>query len=197
MPAAKKAPKKRKPRQAPKRDGRSKRGKYEEWLTEDGLLKLAAWSRDGLTKEQIAHNCGCSLSTLKEWCKKYPAISTALSRAREVTDIIVENSTYKSANGYTVRLAKTFKLKSVEFDPNTGRKVREREYLEEGFEEVHIPANVQAQQFWLKNRKPDVWKAKPDEQDERNGGTSIEIMFDVDEEEEHGESPDPAAESER
>lgn len=195
MPAAKKAPKKRKAKQTTKPDGRSKRGKYEEWLTEDGLLKLAAWSRDGLTKEQIAHNCGCSLSTLKDWCKKYPAISTALSRAREVTDIIVENSAYKSANGYTVRLAKTFKLKRVEFDPNTGRKVAEQEYLQEGFEEVHIPANVQAQQWWLRNRKPDVWRDKPSEHD-HDGGEKFEMVFDIDEEEEDANNADCASKSE-
>ncbi|MBE5775279.1 MAG: helix-turn-helix domain-containing protein, partial [Clostridiales bacterium] len=40
------------------------KGKYEYWLTPDGLLLLEAWARDGLTMEQIAHNCGCSLSTL-------------------------------------------------------------------------------------------------------------------------------------
>ena len=32
------------------------KGKYEYWLTDDGLLLLAAWARDGLTDEQIANN---------------------------------------------------------------------------------------------------------------------------------------------
>lgn len=194
--AGKKQAKKPRKKAAPKtQDGRSKKGKYQEWLTEDGLLKLAAWARDGLTKEQLAHNCGCSLSTFKDWCNKYPAISAAVSRAREVTDIIVENSAYKSANGYTVRLSKTYKLKRVEFDPNTGRKVAEQEYLQEGFEEVHIPANVQAQQWWLKNRKPEVWRDKPSEHD-HDGGEKFEMVFDVDEEEEDANNEDRASESE-
>ena len=186
---------KRKPQPKQKPDGRSKRGKYEEWLTEDGLLKLEAWARNGLTQEELAHNCGCSLSTFKTWCKKYPPISQAISRAREVTDIIVENSLYKSANGYTVRLAKTFKLKRVEFDPETGRKTMEREYLEEGYEEQHIPANVQAQKFWLINRKPEDWKEKPEENDHDGGGTSIEVVF-TGLEEENAEDTDQASEAE-
>jgi len=27
--------------------------KFDEWLTKDGLLRLEAWARDGLTDEQI------------------------------------------------------------------------------------------------------------------------------------------------
>lgn len=195
--AGAKKPKKRKAKPAAKKaDGRSKRGKYQEWLTEDGLLKLAAWSRDGLTREQIAHNVGCSLSTLKDWCNKYPAISAAISRAREVTDIIAENSLYKTVNGYTVRLAKTFKLKKIVFNEETGRKISEEEYLQEGYEEVHIPANVQAQKFWLINRKPDVWKDKHTEHEGSSGGDVWEVVFDVDEEEEHAETTAAASETE-
>lgn len=178
-----------------KPDGRSKRGKYEEWLTEDGLLKLEAWARNGLTQKQIAHNCGCSLSTLKDWCNKYPAISAAITRTREVADIIVENSLFKTANGYTIKVNKFFKLKRVEYDPETGKKLLEQEYLEERFEDLHVPANERAQEFWLRNRKPDVWRDKPTEKTDTETN-SIEVVFDVDEEDEaDGEGADPAAES--
>lgn len=178
-----------------KPDGRSKRGKYEEWLTEDGLLKLEAWARNGLTQKQIAHNCGCSLSTLKDWCNKYPAISAAITRTREVADIIVENSLFKTANGYTIKVNKFFKLKRVEYDPETGKKLLEQEYLEERFEDLHVPANERAQEFWLRNRKPDVWRDKPTEKTDTETN-SIEVVFDVDEEDEaDGESADPTAES--
>lgn len=40
------------------------KGKYEQWLTEEGLLQLEAWARNGLTDEQIAANIGCACSTL-------------------------------------------------------------------------------------------------------------------------------------
>lgn len=47
------------------------KGKFQRWLEPDGLLLLEGWSRDGLTDEQIAHNMGCSRSTLNEWKEKY------------------------------------------------------------------------------------------------------------------------------
>ena len=53
-------------------------GKYQEWLTPEGLLKIEGWARDGLTDEQIAHNMGIAYSTLKVWKEKYSAISAAL-----------------------------------------------------------------------------------------------------------------------
>ena len=56
------------------------KGKYEYWLTPDGLLLLEAWARDGLTDEQIAHNLNITPSTYYEWKKKYPEISEAIKR---------------------------------------------------------------------------------------------------------------------
>ena len=49
------------------------KGKYQEWLTPDGITRLEAWARDGLTDEQIA---------------------------KEVVDIEVENALLKRALGY-------------------------------------------------------------------------------------------------
>ena len=56
------------------------KGKYEHWLTEEGLLQLEAWSRNGLTDEQIAANIGICRDTLIEWKKKYSDISDTLKR---------------------------------------------------------------------------------------------------------------------
>ncbi|MFT8514817.1 MAG: helix-turn-helix domain-containing protein, partial [Lacticaseibacillus paracasei] len=59
-------------------------GKYKEWITKEGLLKLQGWARDGLTDEQIAHNVGIRRPTLYAWKNKYPDISDALKRGKEV-----------------------------------------------------------------------------------------------------------------
>lgn len=77
------------------------KGKYQEWLEPDGLLKLEAWARDGLTDEDLAKKLGIVSSTLYEWKKKYSEISEALKRGKEVTDIEVENALLKRALGYT------------------------------------------------------------------------------------------------
>lgn len=71
--------------------------KYDYWLTSDGLLLLTGWARDGLTDEQIAGNMGISPSTLYEWKSKYPEISEALKKGKEVVDYQVENALLKKA----------------------------------------------------------------------------------------------------
>lgn len=144
------------------------KGKYQYWLTNDGLLLLNAWARDGLTEEQIAHNCGCASSTLREWKNRHPAILAALKKGKEVADIEVENALYKKALGYTVCVKKTFKVRRVEYDQQTGKKIREYEELVTGYDEVYIPADTTAQIYWLKNRKPKVWRDRPRDGEEAN-----------------------------
>ena len=45
------------------------KGKYEYWLSPEGLLKLEGWARDGLIDEQIAANAGINPATLYDWKK--------------------------------------------------------------------------------------------------------------------------------
>ena len=49
-------------------------GKYHEWITDEGLLKIEGWARDGLTDKQIAHNIGITEQTLNNWKKDYPSL---------------------------------------------------------------------------------------------------------------------------
>ena len=133
-------------------------GKYQKWLTPDGLMLLTAWARDGLSDEQIARKIGISRSTLSAWKVSYPDISDALARGKEPVDVEVENALHKLALGYTVPVQKTFKVKRTYFD-DMGRRC-EAEELAVGYDEVHVPANVNAQKFWLANRKPEAWREK-------------------------------------
>lgn len=105
------------------------KGKYQEWLEPEGLLKIEGWARDGLTEEQIAHNMGISRETLNQWKKQFSDISDTLKRGKEVVDYMVENALFKNA----------------------------------------IEGNVTAQIFWLKNRKPDKWRDKPEGETEQGG----------------------------
>lgn len=77
------------------------KGKYQEWLTEEGLLQLESWARDGLTDEQIASNMGITRKTLAEWKTKYSDICDTLKRGKAVVDIQVENALLKRALGYS------------------------------------------------------------------------------------------------
>lgn len=73
------------------------KGKYQEWLEPEGLLKIEGWARDGLTDEQIAQNMGINPATLYEWKKKYPKISKSLKRSKDVADRQVENALFENA----------------------------------------------------------------------------------------------------
>lgn len=121
-------------------------GKYHDWITEVGLLKIEGWARDGLTDEQISHNIGIHPSTLYEWQKKYPDVSEALKKGKEVIDRQVENALLKRALGYEYEEVKTL-IEEVD-----GKKKKKIEKTKK-----HFPADVSAGIFWLRNRKGKVW----------------------------------------
>ena len=80
----------------------------------------------------------------------------------------VEDALYRRACGYKVKLKKSYKVKTVEYDRDTGKKLEEREDLRDGFEEVHIPADVRVCAYYLNNRSPARWREHPAEARERD-----------------------------
>lgn len=77
----------------------ARRGKFEYWLTGDGLTLLEGWARDGLTDEQISNNIGINTCTLYDWKNRFPDISNALKKGKEVVDFEVENALLEKAKG--------------------------------------------------------------------------------------------------
>lgn len=136
------------------------RGKSAPWLEKEGLMRIEGWAMDGCTDQEIAKNMGVAYSTLRVWRDSFPAISAALKRARDVADRQVEHRLFDMTQGYTVEVKKVFKVKKEHYDEK-GRKIVTEE-LQSAVEELHIPANVTAQIFWMKNRKPEKWREKPD-----------------------------------
>ena len=127
------------------------KGKYEYWLTPEGLIKLEGWARDGLTDEQIAQNVGISRSTLNAWKTKYSDISDTLKRGKEYFEKLDEYMNkyrfeHPEATDSELMLAK-------EQFPQTKMILSERKVKE-------VVPDVTAQIFWLKNRKPDKWREK-------------------------------------
>ena len=122
-------------------------GKYQQWLEPEGLTLLEGWARDGLTDEQIAGNIGINTSTLHDWKNKFPKISESLKKGKEVVDIQVENALLKRALGYT------YKETTRECDEDGELKVTKVVTKE-------VVPDTTAQIFWLKNRRPDLWRDK-------------------------------------
>ena len=142
------------------------KGKYAEWITKDGLLQLESYARDGLNDEQIAAKIGISAKTLYEWENRFSEIRKAIKRGTAPVDTSVENALLKSAMGFTKTVKKAVKLRQ-----RGGNEIIE--YVEE---EVYIPPQVTAQIFWLKNRRPDRWRDKPED---GKSSEQVNIIFDV------------------
>lgn len=126
-------------KQKNKRRG-GRRGKYHEWIIPEGLIKIEGWARDGLTNEQIAQNIGINPDTLYNWIKRFPEISESLKTGKEVVDRQVENALLKRALGYT------YDEVTYEYGEEVKRVTKE------------VSPDTTAQIFWLKNRKPEVWR---------------------------------------
>lgn len=124
------------------------KGKYQEWLEPEGLLKLEGWARDGLTDEQIAKNMGVRTSTLYDWKKKYSEISESLKKGKEVVDRAVENALLKRALGYSYT--------------ETTKELVETKMIVTKEVVKEVQPDTTAQIFWLKNRRPDIWRDRKD-----------------------------------
>lgn len=160
-------------------------GKYQYYLTEEGLLKLEGWARDGLTDEQIAEEkIGINRTTLYAWKNKYPDISDALKQGKEVIDRKVENALLKRALGYeynedeyaVYEMEDTAYFDALDKHMHMFRldnpEATDDELLAEkmNFEKIkvqlikrktkEVAPDVNAAKFWLMNRKPEEWRDK-------------------------------------
>ena len=130
------------------------KGKYQEWLTPDGLTLLEGLARDGLTDEQIALKIGISTSTFYQWQLNFPEFSEAIKKGKAPVDIKVENALLKRALGYTA----TETIEEV-YQAGQGE---DKRVLSSHIRKItkEIPPDVGAIVFWLKNRRPGRWRDK-------------------------------------
>ena len=129
-----------------------RKGLYNDWLTEDGLLRVEGWARDGLTDEQIYKNMGISYQTFYEWQKRFPVFRESLKKGKAPVDQQVENALLKRALGYDYEETVT--------EMEDGGNGKQRKHIRKILK--HMPPDTTAQIFWLKNRRPDRWRDKQD-----------------------------------
>lgn len=151
--------------------GKINESKVDYWLTDDGLILVEAWARDGYLLDDIAQRMGIERQTLYTWRKKYPEIARALNTGKELIDYKVENALLKAALGYTTK----------EIKVTLGKKMLNGEVYEVLKETTtrEIAPNVTACMAWLNNRKHDQWKRNRDkvlEMDEEDSNINITIV---------------------
>lgn len=144
------------------------KGKYQEWLTKEGLLRLQGWARDGLSDEQMAANMGINAATLYRWKNEHCEICNALKEGKDAVDRQVENALLKSALGY-------------KYDEVTEER---RDDMLVVTKVVHkeVQPNTTAQIFWLKNRKRIEWRDRVENAitGADGGAVKVETLTDAD-----------------
>lgn len=99
--------------------------------------------QEGMTDAEVADVFGVKPMTLSVWAKKHPEFRAVIKLGKEAADNRVERSLFQRACGYTYKTQKAMIVdKSVEIV----------EYDE------HVLPETTACIFWLKNRRPDLWR---------------------------------------
>lgn len=127
-----------------------------------------AWSLAirGATDKDIAEAFGISRRTIFRWRDQYESFSEAIEKGKASADSKVERSLYERAIGYEYDEEE----KIVEMDKDGNVKPVKIRTIKR-----HVPADVGAMCFWLKNRAPDDWADRP------HGTMEIEDTDDTDE----------------
>jgi hypothetical protein len=106
-------------------------------------------SKLGATDDQLADIFGVSIPTLRSWKVRHADFLAALKLGKEEADQAVTRSLYQRAMGYKTDAVKIFLRKGDE------------EPVIVPYQE-HVQPDTTACIFWLKNRRPDLWRDKTD-----------------------------------
>lgn len=114
--------------------------------------------RTGAIDTDIAEFFNVAVSTVYEWKLAFPEFSEAIKRGKAKVDREVADKLIDRAMGAKFVIQKEVKLKSVEYE--NGKKVSEEERVEVVSLEQEAPPDTQALIFFLKNRRPDLYRDK-------------------------------------
>lgn len=105
-------------------------------------LKLC---RLGATDKDLADFFGVDVATVNRWKMKHPDFCESLKAGKTVSDAEVANMLFKRALGYS---HPEDKIMQYEGSPVIVPTIK------------HYPPDTIAAIFWLKNRRPDLWRDK-------------------------------------
>lgn len=148
---------------------------YDEITSKEGLILLAAWTRDGIKQIDIIKRLGITQQTWQNWKRKSEQdyddpIGTALSKGKELIDYQVENALLKAALGY-----KSITTKTIIGPPDKDGTCQVRTERTE----TTVGPNHTACLAWLNNRRPDKWRRNRDnmlEYEDQKHGITINIV---------------------
>lgn len=134
-------------------------------MTEDGLLTIEGWAREGLTDAQIGVKMGIASTTFYRWQQEHQDFREALKKGKAPVDTQVENALLKRALGYSYTETTTdFELIDTGKVDKDGKPIMEKKIKNVRSVKKEVAPDVGAAAFWLKNRRPDRWREKREEQ---------------------------------
>ncbi|WP_455646293.1 small terminase subunit [Leuconostoc sp.] len=74
-----------------------RQSKISEWESEEKLLLIKGWRRDGLQIKDVANNIGVTERTLFNWAEKSRLINLALKFGKTEANFIIENALFNKA----------------------------------------------------------------------------------------------------
>lgn len=99
----------------------------------------------GATDKDLADFFEVKEQTINNWKKSHPKFFESIKKGKQSADTDIAESLYKRAKGYSHKAVKIF---------NEDGKPMIVPYTE------HYAPDTTAAIFWLKNRKPDLWRDK-------------------------------------
>lgn len=123
-------------------------------------LLIESLLQNGVNANEIIKKLGITPGIYRYWAKNFPEVRNAIEKGKQPVDLKIVSALYKNAAGYIVKEI-TRKTHTIT--------ASDAKLIEDGFEdkvpkedviirEKHVPPNVIAQIFWLKNRLPNDWK---------------------------------------
>ncbi|HXC62671.1 MAG TPA: helix-turn-helix domain-containing protein [Nitrospiria bacterium] len=136
-------------------------------LRPDGVEQACLLASQGFTDAQIAAAFGVREVTVNRWKKENREFEISLKKGKIEADSRVTKGLYQRAIGYDYEEVHTEALKSANNKPAVQRIKKITR---------HVPPDVIAQIFWLKNRQPEMWRDKHDVHHQSQVGVQVEIM---------------------
>jgi hypothetical protein len=120
----------------------------------------------GATDKDLADFFEVSESTINLWKLTHPKFSESIKAGKAKADALVATRLFCRAIGYQ---HDAVKILTVSDGNNSGSHVEEVPYIE------RYPPDTAAAIFWLKNRRPELWRDKQDVEHAGKGGGPIAV----------------------
>ena len=99
----------------------------------------------GATGHDLAGRFGVARSTIGQWIASHPEFAEAVQQGRDVADAIAVELLFTRVTGYSHPAEKVFLYRG---EPRTVTYT------------AHVPPETRACMVWLRNRRPEDWRAK-------------------------------------